>query len=112
MCDFSVIQDLPKMYQHCKETEDNDLSIFEFFTDHLIDFDAIFEDKHQNHTEKPHQSNIQRQNNFCVQIVTPHQILIPKEKQYSNVVSQKVYCNYQINYSFIFNTSIFHPPTT
>ena len=42
MCDFSMIADLPEMYQHCKETEDKDLTAIEFLTDHVVDFDIFF----------------------------------------------------------------------
>ena len=52
--DFSVLQDLPQMYHHCKTTEDKDMTPFDFITDHLINIDCIF-DKHDNGDEqKPH----------------------------------------------------------
>lgn len=52
--DFSVLQDLPQMYNHCKTTEDKDMTPFDFITDHLINIDCIF-DKHDNGDEqKPH----------------------------------------------------------
>ena len=41
--DFSVLPDLPKMYQHCKETEHPDLTIFDFITDHLLNIDGLFD---------------------------------------------------------------------
>jgi hypothetical protein len=54
MGDFSAIGDLPKMYQHCKATEDKDMTPMDFITDHLINIDGMF-DKHQNRDEqKPH----------------------------------------------------------
>ncbi len=43
--DFSVMPDLPKMYQHCKLTEDADLNLMDFVTDHLLDINGSF-DKH------------------------------------------------------------------
>lgn len=52
--DFSVLQDLPQMYHHCKTTEDKDMTPFDFITDHLVNIDCIF-DKHDNGDEqKPH----------------------------------------------------------
>ena len=52
--DFSVMQDLPEMYRNCKATEDKDMTLFDFVTDHLINIDCIF-DKHENGDEqKPH----------------------------------------------------------
>ena len=52
--DISAIANLPKMYQHCKATEDKDMTPFDFITDHLINIDGLF-DKHDNGDEqKPH----------------------------------------------------------
>ena len=52
--DFSAIADLPKMYQHCKATEDKDMTPLDFLTDHLINIDGLF-DKHDNgDDQKPH----------------------------------------------------------
>lgn len=52
--DFSLLQDLPQMYQHCKTTEDKDMTAIDFITDHLINIDSIF-DKHENgDDQKPH----------------------------------------------------------
>ena len=56
MGDFSMLADLPKMYQHCKATEDADLDVFDFVTDHLIDVDCFF-DAHEEDEQKPHQSS-------------------------------------------------------
>ena len=57
MGDFSVLQDLPEMYRHCKATEDKDMTAIDFVTDHLLNIDGIF-DKHENGDEqKPHQTN-------------------------------------------------------
>lgn len=54
MSDFSTLQDIPKMYQSCKEHEHHDMSPLDFITDHLINIDGVF-DKHDNGDEqKPH----------------------------------------------------------
>ena len=71
MGNFSVIQDLPQMYNHCKTTEDKDMTPFDFITDHLINIDCIF-DKHNNGDEqKPHTPiqfhHLQIQTTFIVQ---------------------------------------------
>jgi hypothetical protein len=56
MGNFSVIGDLPKMYEHCKTTEDKDMTALDFVTDHLINIDSLF-DKHKNGDgQKPHKS--------------------------------------------------------
>ncbi|MFM2225480.1 MAG: hypothetical protein RJA07_1682 [Bacteroidota bacterium] len=55
MGDYSMLADLPKMYQHCKATEDAELDVFDFITDHLLNFDTVFEIHEDG--EKPHQTN-------------------------------------------------------
>lgn len=58
--DFATLQDIPAMYKHCKATEDKDMTVFDFVTDHLINIDGVF-DKHNNgDKQKPH-SPIQNQ---------------------------------------------------
>jgi len=53
--DFSMLQDIPEMYRHCKASEDKDMTAFDFVTDHLLNIDIIF-DKHENGDEqKPHE---------------------------------------------------------
>ena len=42
------------MYQHCKATEDKDMTPVDFITDHLLNIDGLF-DKHENgDPQKPH----------------------------------------------------------
>lgn len=66
MGDFSALQDLPEMYQHCKATEDKDMTPLDFLTDHLINIDGLF-DKHNNGDEqKPHSPS---QNQHISQLV-------------------------------------------
>jgi len=109
MSDFSMVKELPKMYQHCKETEDPSLTILDFFTEHLIDIDAVFEGHEEDKSEKPHQNQISQITTYCVQITTPQEA-VNNSKTYFQDKEQKKYCNYQNNYSFIFNGEILHPP--
>ncbi len=52
--DFSMLNDLPEMYRHCKATEDKDMTPLDFITDHLVNIDGLF-DKHESGDEqKPH----------------------------------------------------------
>ncbi len=109
MCDFSIVQDLPKMYQHCKETEDSNLTLIDFFTEHLIGFDEIFEEHENDKSEKPHQSQINHISTNSVFIITHQQTIC--NLQIQSVYSlQKKYCNYNNNYTFIFSGDILHPP--
>ena len=47
MGDFSMLNELPEMYSHCKATEDKDMTPLDFITDHLVNIDGLF-DKHEN----------------------------------------------------------------
>ena len=67
--DFSVIADLPKMYQHCKATEDKDMTPFDFIKDHLINIDGLFDKHEDGDDQKPHSPiqfhNQHSQTTFC-----------------------------------------------
>lgn len=54
MGDFSVIENLPKMYAHCKATEDKDMTPLDFVTDHLINIDSLFDQHSKGDEQKPH----------------------------------------------------------
>lgn len=109
MCDFSMIKDLPEMYKHCKATEDPDLTLLDFFTEHLVDFDKIFENEEHEKGEKPHQTQMHHSLSCYVEVVTPQATFIEKKSK-CHIPVQKKYCNYQNNYSFTYNTDILHPP--
>jgi hypothetical protein len=109
MADFSTLTDLSQQYKHCKETEDKDMTIVDFVTDHLINIDCIF-DKHQNGDhQKPHKSYQSNQHNIAVGFVNKYRaILISKviykeSIQVFGSISSSQYC-------FQFSSVIFHPP--
>lgn len=52
---FAAMQDLPEMYSHCKSVKDQDMTVGDFFTDHVLNIDGVF-DKHDHGDEqKPHE---------------------------------------------------------
>ena len=51
---FSTIIELPAMYQHCKATEDKDMTPLDFITDHLINIDCLFDNHTNGDQQKPH----------------------------------------------------------
>lgn len=55
MGDFSILPSLPKMYHHCKTTEDCDMTPLDFVTDHLINIDGLFDGHDGGDDQKPHQ---------------------------------------------------------
>jgi hypothetical protein len=48
---FSMLQEIPEMYHHCKSTEDKDMTLLDFITGHLINIDGLF-DKHEYRDEQ------------------------------------------------------------
>lgn len=111
MGDFSALGDLHKMYAHCKATEDKDMTVMDFITDHLINIDGVF-DKHQNGDEqKPHKP-------FEFSVHFPISQFIQEckwldFKYYKTFVSsdQIEISNYKnILYSFDVISTVFRPP--
>jgi hypothetical protein len=104
---FSVLNQLPALYRHCKTTEDQDMNFFDFITDHLINIDGIFDKQLPGDSQKPHQAfqfhNIQHANTF---ICASLQMNITEPLfQLNNFkpVESKSFCSNYIGY-------IFHPP--
>ncbi len=62
--DFSFLVDIPPMYKHCKATEDKDITFFDFITDHLINFDELFDSHNNGDEQKPHQPPAKTVNSF------------------------------------------------
>ena len=52
--DFAALPDLPRMYAHCKETEDHDLDIPDFIEEHLLMMDDLMREQPEP-DDKPHQ---------------------------------------------------------
>ncbi len=55
MGDFSMLQDIPEMYRHCKAVEDKDMTAIDFITDHLVNIDGIFDNHDGGDEQKPHE---------------------------------------------------------
>jgi hypothetical protein len=51
---FSYLQELPLLYDHCQETEDKDMNALDFITDHLLNIDGLFDNHDQGDEQKPH----------------------------------------------------------
>lgn len=82
--DFSAIAHLPAMYHHCQSTEDPDMNLADFITDHLLNLDEFFSDtKETDEHELPHNPlpfhTTSAPDFFCVHVAQI--ILLPAEKQ-------------------------------
>jgi hypothetical protein len=105
--DFSFLQDLPQMYQHCKTTEDKDMTAFDFITDHLINIDSIF-DKHDNGDEQKPHTPVQYQSLQQQTIYLVNEFEIPSTKPIS--LKNKFPDYPEIFYSSDYIFKIFRPP--
>ena len=109
--DFYSVETLPKMYQHCKKTEDKDMTLIDFITDHLLNLDSIF-DKHTNgDNQKPHK-NLDFTVNYTTMYFVEEIELFEFKKtttfDFANVIEISNYKN--IIYSFNRIQFIFRPP--
>ena len=52
--DFATLPDLPRMYAHCRDTEDHDLTIPDFIEEHLFMMDDLMGELPEP-DDKPHQ---------------------------------------------------------
>lgn len=110
MSNFSILSNLPKMYEHCKETEDKDMTVIDFITDHLLNIDSVF-DKHENgDQQKPHKNiDLNIHHTICqiFQEIKTFDFKNPK----SFVTNHIKTFNYEnSNYSYNYIYSIFRPP--
>ena len=109
MSNFSMVANLPQMYQNCKVTEDKDLTPIDFITDHLINIDSVF-DKHDNGDEqKPHKTDDTIFHaTYILLFQKPEALLFSK----INIAFDSIkISNYtKINYSHLRSTFIFRPP--
>lgn len=105
--DFSVIADLPKMYQHCKATEDKDMTPFDFIKDHLMNIDGLFDKHEDGDDQKPH-SPIQFHNQHTQTIFVIQQFKgsFTKPIAFKNNFPIYTECFYYSDYT----PSVFRPP--
>ncbi len=108
MGDFSTLCDLPKMYEHCKVTEDPDMDIPDFITEHLLDIDGLLGiNEEHDENEKPHQPvqfhHQSIQINFVSKFEGVNIPLLPSSVTDKSVVRDKVYHSDYLD-------SVFRPP--
>ncbi|MEI7509620.1 MAG: hypothetical protein WCJ62_09170 [Flavobacterium sp.] len=111
MGDFSSVGDLQKMYEHCKATEDKDMTVMDFITDHLVNIDRLF-DQHQNGDEqKPHKPYEYSIHNSISQFIQEFRYFDFKNLKPFVTSYQIKISNYKNTlYSYQLISSIFRPP--
>jgi hypothetical protein len=105
--DFYTLTDLPAMYRHCKETEDKDLTPFDFIKDHLLNIDCLFDKHGEGDDQKPHTPYPFNHQEVQVSFMPSHTLI--------NVCNPAVSCSESFSYIsghyfFSFSPDIFHPP--
>jgi hypothetical protein len=71
--DFATLPDLPKMYAHCRDTEDKDLEVPEFIISHLLLMDDLLGEVPEP-DDKPHQP-VQFHHIYSPILVEVHQVI-------------------------------------
>ena len=110
--DFSTLPDLPKMYQHCKQTEDIDMTPLDFITDHLINIDCFFDDHADDDDQKPHQPYAAHQDTFQIQYcLIPLPTIVQCEQKIISQILKNTLPTFQKHApKSMYLGSIFHPP--
>ena len=54
MNNFSAISQVTALYKHCKQTEHSDMTVLDFFTDHLLGIDSFFDSHPLGDSQHPH----------------------------------------------------------
>ncbi|HEY5123673.1 MAG TPA: hypothetical protein VIK14_08055 [Ignavibacteria bacterium] len=105
--DFTTLLDIPAMYKNCKETEQEDMTPIDFITDHLLNFDCLFDEHPPGDKQRPHKPFVYHHN--IIQVVLNNiesgnltGYFPPKEISYNYSFGN----NYKNNYK----NKIFHPP--
>ena len=104
---FASIQDLPNMYRHCKATEDKDMTILDFITDHLINIDGLFDKHNDGDEQKPHRP-VTSEHNGQLMFCYPNYSFTTKHFNFSIEVEVLLYPVSFHPTSFI--AKIFRPP--
>lgn len=105
MGDFSTLCDLPKMYEHCKVTEDPDMDTPDFIIEHPFDIDGLLgiKETHDEH-EKPHQPmqfhHQLVQINFIPKFEEVNLPLLPTSVASKSVISESVYHSNYLDFVF------------
>ena len=107
--DFSTLTQLPSMYHHCQRTEDPDLDLLDFITDHLFNLDEVFsEEEEAGEHELPHNPvpfhTTTAPDIFCITV--PIIIILPEEKR----VMQNLAAYQSPYFSRLSRPDIFQPP--
>lgn len=110
--DFSATDHIANMYKHCKETEDKDMTIVDFVTDHLVNIDGLFDEHSHGDDQKPHHFPNQQHLSHVVFFFTSPSFDVPMARPVYFISKAKKYALVHSLYSFSFYNKIFHPPAT
>ncbi len=111
--DFSLLKDLPAMYQHCKATEDPGLGVLEFLVEHVSGVGQIMEGiEHENELDedgdKPHAPIYPTPTVTYIYYTTPF-FTAPKASKILPICNEFPIYKKAI-YTLAINTSVFRPP--
>ncbi len=97
------------MYSHCRAQEDKDLTPFDFVTDHLLNFDGMFDKHDKGDEQKPH-TPLQTQNHSQItlfQFISPFNF---KTTTFQNIEPKEIIYSSENLLASNFTSKVFHPP--
>ena len=104
--DFASLPDLPKMYAHCKATEDSDLNVFDFVEEHLLMIDDLMVEDSEPQ-DRPHQP-VQFHHIYApVTVAVPQQIAIVEHPAIIEKTSMPIFDEIYLS---DYPSSVFRPP--
>lgn len=102
--DFSIIPHLQELYTHCKETEDPDMNMADFITEHLMNLEG--HESEEEEGERPHEP-FDHKVNSSFSFFVYHPVTEISQVTASNSI--RIVTPGKI-YSFDFVGNIFRPP--
>ncbi|MEW5677001.1 hypothetical protein ABGT15_11870 [Flavobacterium enshiense] len=109
MGNFSILPKLPSMYAHCKATEDCDMDALDFITDHLLNFDGIFDTHEEGDDQKPHRP-IQTQNTIIQLFITTNYSFSISKNPIIRKQKNRIQCTAKNIFNSDFTARKFRPP--
>ncbi len=104
--DFSTLPDIPKMYAHCKATEDADLDMIDFVTEHLFQMDDLMGEA-PDPGDRPH-APVQFHHLYSPVTIVVRQISV--EQKQPLTIEKKVLPIKDDKYLSDYPASVFRPP--
>lgn len=104
--DFRSLRYLPDLYQHCKATEDKDMTLADFITDHLTCLDALTDVHAPGDEQRPHTPPAGSRSDAPLWLF----FVIERPLVPTAIATSRVFVEADQRYAFEFHMPVFRPP--